>query len=94
MKTRNCSLFVFLLGVVVFATTVAARDLVLVDNGRPRAVIVLSPDANTALRETAADLADIVERMGGGRLPIGFEQRGRTVMLGPADPALAHSNTT
>ena len=89
VKTRNCSLFVFLLGVVVFATTVAARDLVLVDNGRPRAVIVVSADANAALRETADDLADIIERMSGARLPIESVLRGRAIQLGPADSAFA-----
>ncbi|KPJ64458.1 hypothetical protein AMK68_01670, partial [candidate division KD3-62 bacterium DG_56] len=46
----------------------ARRDLPLVIRGEPNATVVLPDDATPPLREAAADLVRVIERMSGARL--------------------------
>ena len=45
-------------------------DLVLIENGVPRAVIVLSEQPTEKAKAAADDLCSVLEQMSGARLPI------------------------
>lgn len=63
------------------------KPLLLVEDGDPRAVIVVVDDGSPGLLETARDLSSIIERMSGAVLPVvSGVTEGPALILGANDP--------
>jgi len=60
----------------------------IVQNGKPRAAIVLPGDSSQPLRDAAADLVRVIAKMSGARLPIASEssrtRKPARILLGPS----------
>jgi hypothetical protein len=69
-------------------TYTSAATLTLVHDGKPRCSIILPNDASKVLRETAEDVAGLIERMSGARLPVTSSTSGSSIQLGPVDSEL------
>ncbi|MGC9317684.1 MAG: DUF4838 domain-containing protein [Armatimonadota bacterium] len=76
-----------LLIALVSATPLASAEMVLVDDGRPAATIVIAGDAGEKVRHAADELQTYVEKMSGAVLPIATDDEGADgplLLVGPS----------
>jgi tetratricopeptide (TPR) repeat protein len=75
--------FVALLSILAASDSVptSAAESVLVDNGTPRAEIVIAADPPRSVRLAAVELQTYIEKISGARLPIVFEPSGTNARI-------------
>ena len=77
---------------VLATARVEAMDLVIVEDGRPKAAIVVAANADEKVKLAAEELQTYLEKISGAKLPIATdaaEAQGAAILVGPSKPAAA-----